>query len=52
LFDWDPDLPANSDPEELTSSDDAIDVQGHRRHRQKREIDWEKLPPGQGWSPR
>ena len=44
LFDLAPDLPASSDPAELTSVDDAIDVQGHRRHRKKREIDWEKLP--------
>ncbi len=43
LFDLDPDLPAHSDPAELASSDDAIDVQGHRRHRKKREIDWDKL---------
>ena len=44
LFDLDADLPANSDPAELADSDDAVDVQGHSRHRKKREIDWDKLP--------
>ena len=44
LFDLDADLPANTDPAEPASSDDAIDVQGHRRRRKKREIDWDKLP--------
>ena len=44
LFDLDADLPATTDPPEPASSDDAIDVQGHRRHRKKREIDWDKLP--------
>lgn len=44
LFDLDADLPASSDPEEHARSDDAVDVQGHRRHRKKRAIDWEKLP--------
>jgi len=44
LFDLDVDLPAHGDPAELASSDDAIDVQGHRRHRKKRQIDWDKLP--------
>jgi transposase len=44
LFDLDPDLPVNSDPAELASSDDAIDVPAHRRHRKKHAIDWEKLP--------
>jgi transposase len=43
LFDLAADLPASSDLAELASSDDAIDVQGHRR-RKKREIDWDKLP--------
>jgi uncharacterized coiled-coil protein SlyX len=44
LFDLGLDLPANSHPAELASFDDAIDVQGHRRRRKKREIDWDKLP--------
>jgi transposase len=44
LFDLDSGLPAHGDSAEPTSSDDAIDVQGHRRHRRKREIDWNKLP--------
>ena len=44
LFDLDSDLLASSDPPEVASSDDAIDVQGHRRRRKKREIDWDKLP--------
>ena len=37
-------LAGQQDPAELASSDDGIDVQGHRRHRKKREIDWDKLP--------
>ena len=44
LFDLEPDLPANSNLAELEGSDDTIDVQGHCRHRKKREIDWGKLP--------
>jgi transposase len=44
LFDLNSDLPASIDAPELASADDAIDVQGHRRRRQKREIDWDKLP--------
>jgi transposase len=44
LFDLNSDLLASTDLPELASSDDAIDVQGHRRRRQKREIDWDKLP--------
>ena len=44
LFDLDADSPAGNDSAELTSSDDAIDVQGHRRQRKKRKIDWDKLP--------
>ena len=44
LFELDLDAPSNSDPVEPASSDDAIDVQGHRRRRKKREIDWDKLP--------
>ena len=45
LFDLDPDLPANGD--QIRSSripDDTINVQGHRRQRKRREIDWDKLP--------
>ena len=44
LFDLDSDLLASTDLSELARSDDAIDVQGHRRRRQKREIDWDKVP--------
>jgi transposase len=44
LFDLDPGPPADTDLPEPTSADDAIDVQGHRRRRKKREIDWDKLP--------
>jgi transposase len=44
LFDLDSDLLASTDLPEVARSDDAIDVQGHRRRRQKREIDWDKLP--------
>ena len=44
MFDGDADLPVSSDSAELTSVDDAVDVQGHRRHRKKRAIDGDKLP--------
>jgi len=44
LFDLDAGPPADTDLSEPTTSDHAIDVQGHRRRRQKREIDWDKLP--------
>jgi transposase len=44
LFDLDADLPASDNAVEPTSPDDGIDVQGHRRRRKKREIDWNKLP--------
>jgi transposase len=44
LFDLNSDLLPSTAPPEVASSDDAIDVQGHRRRRQKREIDWDKLP--------
>jgi hypothetical protein len=43
LFDLDAGLPANDNPTEFTSPDHGIDVQGHRRRRKKREIDWDKL---------
>jgi len=44
LFELEPDLPTTPDLTEPPASDDAIDVCGHRRHRKKREIDWDKLP--------
>jgi len=44
LFDLDADLPANADLPEPTAADDEVNVQGHRRRRKKREIDWDKLP--------
>ena len=44
LFELHPDLPTNTDLSEPMAPDDAVDVQGHRRHRKKREIDWDKLP--------
>jgi transposase len=44
LFDLEPDLPANGDHTGFTDSDDTINVQGHRRQRKRREIDWDKLP--------
>jgi transposase len=44
LFDLNSDSLASIDFPEVASSDDAIDVQGHRRRRQKREIDWDKMP--------
>ena len=46
LFDLDlgSDLAVTSDPQQPTNSDDDVEVQGHRRRRTKREIDWYKLP--------
>ena len=44
LFDLHPDLPTDTDLSEPMAPDDAVDVCGHRRHRKKREIDWDKLP--------
>ena len=44
LFDLHPDLPVDTDLSEPMAPDDAVDVCGHRRHRKKREIDWDKLP--------
>ena len=44
LFELNPDLPAATDLPEPTAPEDAVDVCGHRRHRKKREIDWDKLP--------
>jgi transposase len=44
LFDLDSNLPDNNGRTEPLSLEDGIDVQGHRRRRQKREIDWDKLP--------
>jgi transposase len=44
LFELDSDVPVSSDPAEAAGSDDAIEVQSHCRRRQKREIDWDKLP--------
>jgi len=43
LFDLDSDLLTNADLPEPASSSGEVDVRGHRR-RQKREIDWDKLP--------
>jgi transposase len=43
LFELEPDQPTTPDLTEPTAPDDAIDVCGHRRHRKKREIDWDKL---------
>jgi transposase len=43
LFELDAGLPASDHPAESTSPYDGIDVQGHRRRRKKREIDWDKL---------
>jgi transposase len=43
LFELDLDLAAKPDLLEAASSDSDIDVPGHRR-RQKRQIDWDKLP--------
>jgi transposase len=42
LFALHPDLPIDTDLSEPTTSDDEVDVHGHRR-RKKREIDWDKL---------
>jgi transposase/uncharacterized coiled-coil protein SlyX len=44
LFDWDAGPLADADLPEPASSGEVIDVQGHPRRRQKREIDWDKLP--------
>ena len=44
LFDLDVGLPAAADLPESASCDDEVEVQGHRRRRKKREIDWDKLP--------
>ena len=44
LFELEPDLPTTPDLTEPPAPNDAIDVCGHRRHRKKREIDWDKLP--------
>ncbi|MGD0109516.1 MAG: IS66 family transposase [Rhodopila sp.] len=44
LFELNPDSPAPTDFPEPMALDDAVDVCGHRRHRKKREIDWDKLP--------
>jgi transposase len=44
LFELEPDLSTTPDLTEPPAPDDAIDVCGHRRHRKKREIDWDKLP--------
>jgi transposase len=44
LFDLDSDLLASTDPPESASCDNEVDVQGHRRRRKKREIEWDKLP--------
>lgn len=44
LFELEPDLPTTPDLTEPPAPDDVIDVCGHRRHRKKREIDWDKLP--------
>jgi transposase len=44
LFDLDAVLPAGADLPESASCDNEVDVQGHRRRRKKREIEWDKLP--------
>jgi transposase len=44
LFELGSDVPAGDDLAKATGSGDTIDVQGHCRRRQKREIDWDKLP--------
>jgi transposase len=43
LFELEPDQLTTPDLTEPPAPDDAIDVRGHRRHRKKREIDWDKL---------
>ena len=44
LFELDTDLPTNADLPQPVAPDDTVEVHGHRRHRKKREIDWDKLP--------
>ena len=44
MFALEASMPANDDVAEPTSSGDGIDVQGYRRRRKKREIDWDRLP--------
>ncbi len=46
LFDLDlgSDLPATPDLQESLRSEGEVEVQGHRRRRTKREIDWDNLP--------
>ncbi len=44
LFELDRDLPTNADLPQPVAPDDTVEVHGHRRHRKKREIDWDKLP--------
>jgi transposase/uncharacterized coiled-coil protein SlyX len=44
LFALEANMPANNDVAEPTNSGDGIDVQGYRRRRKKREIDWDRLP--------
>ena len=44
LFELNVDLPANADLPQSMTPEDVVDVQGHCRHRKKREIDWDKLP--------
>ncbi len=43
LFELDTDLPTNADLPQPVAPDDTVEVHGHRRHRKKREIDWDKL---------
>ena len=43
LFELEPDQLTTPDLTEPPALDEAIDVCGHRRHRKKREIDWDKL---------
>jgi transposase len=44
LFALEANPPASNEVVESTNSGDGIDVQGYRRRRKKREIDWDKLP--------
>ncbi len=44
LFALDADLPAPSDPPQPGSPDETVEVRGHCRQRERREIDWDKLP--------
>jgi transposase len=38
------DAPAPEEPEDAADAPDEVEIKGHRRRRQKRQIDWDKLP--------